>query len=139
MRDEVFENIEMSSEEMKIAQQEWLILQVTEHIADLMNKKGITKKQLADKLGRSKGYITQLLDGRTNMTLRTISDVMWALDSSLTVNTSELGFNTNIRPHWLDVAENHKIWSNQNWSAPRIREKKLSGLKKKKSCYKQAG
>ena len=74
------------SEEMKFALQEELILEVTEAIAGLMQEKHMKKKDLAQRLGRSKGYITQLLNGRANMTLRTIADVFWALDATMTVN-----------------------------------------------------
>ena len=41
-----------------------------------------------------KGYISQLLDGRANMTLRTVSDVMWALDCSLQVVANPLSIET---------------------------------------------
>jgi ribosome-binding protein aMBF1 (putative translation factor) len=67
-----------------------LILDVTELIVERMEREGINKTQLAKKLGRSKGYITQLLDGRANMTLRTLSDIMWALDCTLSVGTQPL-------------------------------------------------
>jgi transcriptional regulator with XRE-family HTH domain len=92
MHGTLVDNLKKDSEEMRLLQQEWLILEITEHIANLMEKKGVRKKELAERLGRSKGYITQLLDGRTNMTLRTVADVMWALDSSLKVDVSPLAF-----------------------------------------------
>lgn len=90
----MIEELKRDSEEMRLYQQEWLILEVTEHISKVMEKKSIKKKELAERLGRSKGYITQLLDGRANMTLRTVADVMWALDSSLSISAQPLGFET---------------------------------------------
>ncbi len=92
MRGTIINELNSDSEEMRLYQQEWLILEVTELIAELMEKKGIKKNKLAQLLGKSKGYITQLLDGRANMTLRTVADVMWALDSSLGVSSQSLGF-----------------------------------------------
>jgi len=77
-------------ERMKAFQQERLILEVTELIERLMKQQGVSKARLAEKLGTTKGYITQLLDGRANMTLRTISDVVFALGRSLSVNDSPL-------------------------------------------------
>ena len=71
-------------------QRERLILEVTELICSVMDEQGITRSELAGKLGRSKGYITQLLDGRANMTLRTISDVMWSMDRGLCVSAQPL-------------------------------------------------
>jgi len=109
MSNALIDNLVYDSEEMKFYLQEKLILETTELIAAIMEEKGINKSELAKKLGRSKGYITQLLDGRANMTLRTISDVMWALDSSLAVNANPLGFeagskqpdfSTETKSHW---------------------------------------
>lgn len=84
------ENRTEDPERMKVFQQERLILEVTELIERLMKQQGVSKAQLAEKLGTTKGYITQLLDGRTNMTLRTISDVMVALGRSLCVGDGPL-------------------------------------------------
>ncbi|MHB1559966.1 MAG: helix-turn-helix domain-containing protein [Isosphaeraceae bacterium] len=77
-------------ERMKAFQQERLILEVTELIERLMRQQGVSKARLAEKLGKTKGYITQLLDGRTNMTLRTMSDVLFALGRALHVNDGSL-------------------------------------------------
>ena len=77
-------------ERMKAFQQERLILEVTELIERLMKQQGVSKARLAEKLGTTKGYITQLLDGRTNMTLRTMSDVLFALGRALSVNDRPL-------------------------------------------------
>lgn len=66
-------------EGMRLYQQERAILEVTEVICELMDKQGVSRSDLAKRLGRTKGYITQLLDGRANMTVRTISDVFTAL------------------------------------------------------------
>ena len=79
------------SEQMKYYLQEKLILEVTELIVERMDKMSVTRSQLAQKLERSKGYITQLLDGRANMTLRTLSDIMWALNCNLSVGIEPLG------------------------------------------------
>ena len=69
----------------KLLQQERSIQQVTDLICRVMREQSITKAQLARKLGKTKGYVTQLLDGQTNMTVRTISDVLLALGRVLHV------------------------------------------------------
>ena len=89
-------NLKTTNQETRIDQQEWLILQVTLHIEKLMEDKGVSKAELARRLGVNRAYITQLLDGQTNMTLKKISDVMLALDSSLVVNTAPRGFQTTL-------------------------------------------
>ena len=85
MYNALLKDIKYDSEDMKFYLQEKLILEVTNRIAEMMQEKNVSKSALAGKLGRTKGYITQLLNGNANMTLRTISDVMWALDSTLKV------------------------------------------------------
>ena len=85
MYNALLKDIKYDSEDMKFYLQEKLILEVTNRIAEMMQKKNVSKSALAGKLGRTKGFITQLLNGNANMTLRTISDVMWALDSTLKV------------------------------------------------------
>ena len=91
-------NLKTADQETRIDQQEWLILQVTLHIEKLMEDAGISKAELARRLGVNRAYITQLLDGQTNMTLKKVADVMLALDSSLVVNTAPVGFETTIAP-----------------------------------------
>jgi len=90
MKKTLFDEFVSSPEDMRIFHQEKLILDCTELICEQMEKQGVTKTELAKRLGRTKGYITQLLDGRANMTLRTISDMMWALDCGLEVSAAAL-------------------------------------------------
>jgi transcriptional regulator with XRE-family HTH domain len=97
-------NLKTTEQEMRIDQQEWLILQVTLHIEKLMADKGVSKAELARRLGVNRAYITQLLDGQTNMTLKKIADVMLALDSSLVVSAAPVGFETTISPAMPEVS-----------------------------------
>lgn len=73
------EKLTATTEGMRLYQQERAILEVTELLCRLMDEQRITRSQLAKRLGISKGYVTQLLDGRSNMTLRTVSDVFFSL------------------------------------------------------------
>jgi len=63
----------------RLLQEERAILEVTELICELMEETGVSRSELAKRLGKTKGYITQLLDGRANMTIRTIANVFGAL------------------------------------------------------------
>ncbi len=81
-------------ENMRLYQQERVILETSDLISDLLDRTGVTKAELAERLGRSKSYVTQLLNGRANMTLRTISDVMWALDSNLVISAAPLSIHS---------------------------------------------
>ena len=82
-RGSLIERLTATEEGMKLYQQERAIQEVTELICALMDERGINRTELAKRLGRSKGYITQLLDGQANMTLRTISDVFTAIGLSI--------------------------------------------------------
>lgn len=88
---------EKKNREQRIDQQEWLVLQIALHIEKLMEIQGVSRSELAKRLGSSKGYVTQLLDG-ANMSLRKVADVMMALDSSLKIDTCNIGFETTVIP-----------------------------------------
>jgi transcriptional regulator with XRE-family HTH domain len=77
------EKLTKTVEGMRLYQQERAILEVTELVCQLMDEQGMSRSELAKRLSRTKGYITQLLDGRANMTVRTISDVFTALDRAV--------------------------------------------------------
>lgn len=76
--------------EMRLFQQERAIMEVTELISGLMDEHGMTKADLARELGTSKANISQMLGGRRNMTVRTISDVLFLLDSALEVSAASI-------------------------------------------------
>jgi transcriptional regulator with XRE-family HTH domain len=79
------EQLTNTPEGRRLYQQEHAIQQVTDRICELMNNDTVTRSELARRLGKTKGYITQMLDGRTNMTIRTLADVMTALEYSIRV------------------------------------------------------
>ncbi len=64
-------------------EQERLVLRVTEMIYEAMEAAGISKSDLARKLGTSRAHITSLLSGSPNMTLRTLADLGWALEQRI--------------------------------------------------------
>ncbi len=63
----------------KLLAREEFILEVTEVLCKIMRDKDISRKQLADLLGKSKGDVSQLLNGERNLTLRTVADIMQVL------------------------------------------------------------
>ena len=56
-----------------------LIMEVTETLCKLLDKEQISRKELADRLGKSKGFVSQLLNGGRNLTLRTVGDILHVL------------------------------------------------------------
>jgi transcriptional regulator with XRE-family HTH domain len=63
----------------RIYERESLALQASEMILELMEKEGITKKELAERIEASKAHVTQVLSGSRNMTLHTLADFLYAL------------------------------------------------------------
>lgn len=94
MTQTMVETLTATPEGMELFQQERTILEVTELICSLMLERKVSKAELAARLGRSRAFVTQLLDSRANMTLRTLSDVFGALGSSLHFSASDLSVNT---------------------------------------------
>lgn len=76
----------------KLLAQEELILEVTETICDILENEKISRKELADRLGKSKGFVSQLLNGGRNLTLRTVAD-----------NFHVLGYKVSLTPHKVEV------------------------------------
>ena len=59
------------------------LFRVTEDILVAMEDLGVTKAELAKRLGKSKPRITQLLSGSSNMTIGTLSDIAVELGLNL--------------------------------------------------------
>lgn len=74
----------------RMVEQERLILEATELIYELMEEKSVTKAELARRVGKTRGYLTQILSGRRNMTLRTLADLAFALGHRLEVESRVL-------------------------------------------------
>jgi len=74
---EVFES--SSDENRRGLRQEELILEITIALSEALAEKGITRAELAKRLGKTKGFVSQILAGGRNLTLRTIADVADAL------------------------------------------------------------
>jgi plasmid maintenance system antidote protein VapI len=70
-----------------LLQQERLILEVTELLSAALEESGLTKSGLAHRLGKTKGFVSQLFSGSRNLTLRTISDVADTLGVTISFQT----------------------------------------------------
>lgn len=67
----------------RIYEQEALIEDANELIAELMTAQSVTKKELAKRIGKTPGFVSQVLSGNRNMTLRTFADLAFALGSRI--------------------------------------------------------
>jgi transcriptional regulator with XRE-family HTH domain len=69
----------------RLMAQEDLIMEVTETLCELLEKEKISRKELADRLGKTKGFVSQLLNGGRNLTLRTVADILHVLGYKVTL------------------------------------------------------
>lgn len=103
--------------------QERTILEATELICEMMDIAGVSRTELACRLGKSKADISQLLNGERNMTLRTLSDIFHALGRyveiiSIAHGRSGSSFDETIchlpgwkteDPHWSIAVSNEEL------------------------------
>jgi len=69
-----------SKTEERAYARERLIYNVTEDILIALEDAGVSKKELARRLSKSRSYVTQILSGARNMTLGSLSDICFALE-----------------------------------------------------------
>jgi transcriptional regulator with XRE-family HTH domain len=65
--------------------QEDLIMEVTETLCELLEKEKVSRKELAERLGKTKGFVSQLLNGGRNLTLRTVADILHVLGYKIAI------------------------------------------------------
>jgi transcriptional regulator with XRE-family HTH domain len=106
LMDEYLEDPEFA----QLMAQEDLIMEVTETLCELLEKEKVSKKELADRLGKSKGFVSQLLNGGRNLTLRTVADILHVLGYKVFLTTHKVGIQngkseTSDRPKAVHPAE----------------------------------
>ncbi len=83
--------LEHDREGRRILEQERLILEVTEAIATLLADQKVSRSELASRIGTSPAFVTKLLRGDNNFTLRTLSDVFFAMDRAAHLSIGDIG------------------------------------------------
>lgn len=74
-----------TAENQRLYQQERLLVEVTELLARVMEKKEMNRSDLARAIGKSRAFVTQVLRGNHNMTLRTVADLFGAMRHDVVV------------------------------------------------------
>lgn len=100
---EAFE--EGSVEDRRLLRQEELILEVTEALSHALEDLAITRTELAERLGKTKGFVSQILGGGRNLTLRTLSDLVDAMECSVEVHIAPSGERLAEVLEWPEAAE----------------------------------
>lgn len=101
----VDKEVKFSGEMAKIAESidndEWefhkYAFDIADQIYELMEKADINKTELAEKLGSSKAFVSKVLRGDANMTMRTLIKIVFALDGE--VNTKIVSSHQQVQ--WL--------------------------------------
>lgn len=65
------------------------ISEFTEDLARLMKEQGVTRAELARRLGTSRAYITKMLGGNANFTLLTMVKLAMVLDGAVHIHISD--------------------------------------------------
>lgn len=91
----------------RVYARESLMMNVTEDILVTMEDRNISKVGLAKLLGKSKAFVTQMLGGSRNMTLRTLSDIAFALDAEVSITFTS-------RKKIVDIDFNNNQWESSN-------------------------
>lgn len=81
----VTEWLAQSGENRELFHREYFILSVTEDICEYMNENKISRAQLAKRLGKTKSFVSQLLNGGRNMTIGTLADIAFSLNIQVKV------------------------------------------------------
>lgn len=80
--------IEAEPKRRSALRREDLILKVTEALTQAMTAAGVTRAELARRLGSTRGHVTQLLAGGRNLTLGTIAEIVDALGCTVDVRVA---------------------------------------------------
>jgi len=85
-----FEQLMENPEFRRLYAIEGLVTEAGEFIARLMEQQGVSKAELARRLGRSRAYVTRLLSGSANMTVRTLAEVAYALGAEVKLQAASV-------------------------------------------------
>ena len=85
------ERLQESDDGRRLIEQERLIMEATEAIATLLEEQNVSRADLARRIGTSSAFVTKLLRGDNNFTLRTLSDVFFALNRSAHLSLCDVG------------------------------------------------
>jgi len=68
----------------------------------VMKETGVTRSELAERLGKTKGWVTQLLDGEANKTIRTVADALAVLGRECDVRAPRISIGGKAAPVKLE-------------------------------------
>lgn len=85
MNSKEFFRLDDSMRTDRLVARESLVMNVTEDLLVALEDQGISQKELARRLGKSKSFVSQVLSGARNMTLATLSNFAHAMGYTVVV------------------------------------------------------
>ena len=67
-----------TDEETRAFASDSLLLNASQLVMTAMEGANISRAQLSERIGKSRSYVSQVLSGSRNMTLKTLADLLWA-------------------------------------------------------------
>jgi transcriptional regulator with XRE-family HTH domain len=102
-----------------------LVTQLTNEINWYMRERGLTRADLAARMGVSPGRVSQILGGGENLTLRTLAALSTALDARFDVELSALKGGDAFTSHGTGQAETAPAGNHHTVSRATHREARL--------------
>src|SRR6266480_419873 len=82
---ERLEELSLRIEQSEMFDIEGAKFDISEHVFSMMELRGVSKATLARSLGKSRSYVTKILQGNANFTLESLVKIARALDCKLDV------------------------------------------------------
>jgi transcriptional regulator with XRE-family HTH domain len=86
-----FDELMLDPEFRKLYAVEGLIADTAQMISDLLDHRKMKQADLARLLNKTPAYVSQLLNGKANMTVRTLAEVVYALGATVKIDALEEG------------------------------------------------
>jgi transcriptional regulator with XRE-family HTH domain len=84
-----FDELMLDPEYRKLYAIEGLIADTAQLIWDLMERKKVKQADLARLLNKTPAFVSQLLNGKANMTIRTLAEVVYALGATVKIGAQD--------------------------------------------------
>lgn len=81
-----------NDEKKQLLEEEVFLLKATEDLVQIMDDQGVSRAGLAQRMGTSRAFISQVLNGNRNMTLRTLFRICRALGYDAQIVYDRLSF-----------------------------------------------
>lgn len=83
-----FDELMLDPEFKKLYAVEHLIADTAQMLSDLLQRRNLKKADLARMLNKTPAFVSQLLNGKANMTIRTLAEVIHALGAHVMIDAA---------------------------------------------------